>query len=422
MNARTQKIIGGIILLILLASFILITNYYTDIEKQGEQETQLRVKNIILFIGDGMGIGQIAVLKYRSLPNKTNIEKLSNVGLIATYSADSLVTDSAAVATAIATGFKTKNHMVGVLPNGSKVETVLELAESLNKSTGLVTTTRITHATPAAFASHVTSRYDENEIAVQMLESGVDILLGGGRKIMKEHLSLAESLGFKIIFNRTQFLTVGNAIKLLGLFAEDHMSYAIERNTTTEPSLAEMTKVAINILSRNGRGFFLMVEGGRIDHACHENNMTKLIEEMVEFDEAIGVALEYAKTRNDTIIIVTADHETGGLTILNPPTTNATEINYKWTTKEHTANPVPVYIWATQNISNLTFKDNTEIGKFLKELLTEKPKTPPKETITSTLARAISFLPQQFYMQNRDKISFYGFSALMPLSDSNPHI
>ena len=301
-----------------------------------EPTSKPHVKNVILMIGDGMGFEILTLARYYSLSILRSdlyifeVARLGSTGYVTTHSLDYLVTDSAAAGTALATGFKTNNGMISVLPNGMSLETVLERAQKLGKSVGLVTTTRITHATPAAFASHVVSRGMENEIAVQLIYHKVNVLLGGGlrhfipkevpgskRKDSRDLIKEAKALGYLIVRNRTQLLAVdpSRTRLLLGLFSLSHMAYEIDRKGTGQPSLAEMTKKAIEILSRDKDGFFLMVEGGRIDHACHANDAAAAIMDTLAFDEAVKVALDFAKRDGETLVIITADHDTGAPTL-----------------------------------------------------------------------------------------------------------
>ncbi len=294
------------------------------------------VKNIILLIGDGMGPTHIELTRLyaEKILGKdlamVEIMKNGNLAYMKTSSANKLVTDSAAAGTALATGYKTNNGMISVTPDGKAVETVLEVAQKLGKSTGLVTTTRITHATPAVFASHIDDRDKENEIAVMMLNHNVDVMLGGGlrhflpasdsrskRKDDKNLIKLAQEKGYKVVYNKDELkgVDVDKIGKLLGLFSLSHMAYEIDRASTNQPSLAEMTDKAIKILSKNPNGFFLMVEGGRIDHAAHANDAASVIHDTLAFDDAVRVALNFAKQNPDTLVIVTADHETGGIAL-----------------------------------------------------------------------------------------------------------
>lgn len=324
------------------------------------------VKNVIVMIGDGMGAQQIGLLEsyarlaphsvYINRGRQTGFSKFSKagkLGLSMTHPADSMVADSACSATQLASGAASRNGLIGIDANGNRVETVLELAKAHGKSTGLVSDTRITHATPAAFAAHQASRKRENEIAVDMLTSGnVDVMLSGGlrhwipatvnqnaavkqaikarintpglrlkskRKDQRNLLHEAESLGYTLAFNRSQL----NAAKLkhgklLGLFAYsgmlDGISHSQAQNVPNrqQPSLAEMTVKALDVLAQNPKGFFLMVEGGQIDWAGHNNDAGSLLHEMIKFDAAIEAVFQWVKNRTDTLVIITGDHETGG--------------------------------------------------------------------------------------------------------------
>ncbi|MEM4475711.1 MAG: alkaline phosphatase [Desulfurococcaceae archaeon] len=306
-------------------------------------------RNVILLIGDGMSYNHIfaTLLMHGSL----NLTLLNTTGIAFTYSADSIVTDSAAAATAMATGFRTLNVMVSMVEvNGVKtpVMTILELAKKLNMSTGLVTTTRVTHATPAAFAAHVLHRDMESAIATQLIENEVDVILGGGKTYFPQDLlEAAEQKGYTILFSRSELMNASiNATKLLGLFDDSHLPYVPQRPPHI-PSLLEMTIKAVEILERNPCGFFLMIEGGRIDHAAHDNKLDLVVAETREFDDVVGFTLLYAMGREDTLIVVIGDHETGGLTITkgNMPSTINLTFSVTWASRDHTAHPVPVFTY-----------------------------------------------------------------------------
>jgi len=297
---------------------------------------------IILLIGDGMGPEVVGLARdYARLVEERElwIEKIAADGHLAlahTRALGTLVTDSAAAGTALATGEKTLNKRISVNSSGKPLTTILELAKKDSRSTGLVSTTRLTHATPACFAAHIDHRDSENEIAEQMLDVGADVMLGGGlqhwiprgetasavagfptkskREDAMNLLKKAAEDGYHIATNREDMLAAGNAKKLLGLFAASHLPYALDRRPDDDgdvPSLAEMTKAALEMLSKNESGFFLMVEGGRIDHAAHANDVATMLADMMEFDEAVGVAYTFAKRQGRTAVFVTADHATG---------------------------------------------------------------------------------------------------------------
>ncbi|MCL6519360.1 MAG: alkaline phosphatase [Armatimonadetes bacterium] len=330
-------------------------------------------KNIILMIGDGMGIAQIALTRMTLEREHTTLkmDSMAYTALVKTHSANSTVTDSAAAGTALATGFKTNNGMVGVLPNGKVVQNIREAAAKLGKATGLVTTTTITHATPACFGAHIAKRGEEADIAPQLIENRIDVLLGGGRQVFipgsadgskrKDERNLiaeAKSAGYAIAENRKDLFAI-NAGKLLGLFQMGALTTELP-----EPSLAEMTAKAIEILSKDKDGFFLMVEGGQIDWKCHANDTQGMIKQLLDFDAAVGKALGFARKYKDTLVVVTADHETGGLSILGSEE-GSLDFTANWATKSHTGVNVLLLADGPGAESFRGLLDNTDVPKIL---------------------------------------------------------
>ncbi len=322
--------------------------------------------SIILFIGDGMGAEHREAGRWSAVGQSGQLamDTLSVTGELQTASADFSITDSAAAATAMATGVKTENGHIGVDPDEVVLETILEIAEGRGMATGLVTTVEVSHATPAAFAAHVPDRNMMVEIALQMIGSGVDVLLGGGeneflpttelgcdpgfpgeRTDGRNLITEAQTAGFTYVCDAAGLATVNTLTtdQLLGLFADEMMVRPFS------PTLTEMTRTAIEILSRNPQGFFLMVEGGQIDKAAHVNDGANVIGDVIGFDEAVQVGLDYAALNPDTLVIVTADHETGGMTtslssgaqgpFLMP---DSTPFYTSFSTGGHTADDVPV--------------------------------------------------------------------------------
>ena len=306
-------------------------------------------KNVILLIGDGMGQAQVTDARWEKAgenlgtyaTTRLSMDGMEQACTALTYSADSFIPDSASAGTAIACGEKTDNGVISqdataVFPgtSGKDLTSILELAEKSGRSSGVVTTTRITHATPAVFYAHTPNRDDEVSIADQLVKSKVDVAFGGGatefvpstvtdpfgkaglrtdgRNLMDE----ATGKGYKVITTSSEMASLSPSDhRVIGLFSSSHMAYEHDRaGTTTQPSLSQMTGSAIRILSQDRDGFFLMVEGGRIDHACHERRVLTQAEETLEFDNAVKIALDFAR-RTDTLVIVTADHETGGLAL-----------------------------------------------------------------------------------------------------------
>ncbi len=318
-------------------------------------------KNVILFIGDGMGpqaMG-LAMMYARNAPHSTvpgrrlNLEKLLNegvTGVALTHPAGFIVADSSSSATQIATGKKSLPGYVGLDAEGNAVETILEKAKRHGKSTGLVSDTRITHATPASFAAHIRSRGMEAAIADDLLRTQPDVMLSGGlrywlpadvndsrstayaavREILPSGFEIrsgrtdshdcvesARKLGYAVAFTRDD-MNRGAPERLLGLFAPSELPDAITvRKTMSDPgrripTLSEMARRAIELLSVSEEGFFLMVEAGQIDWAAHCNDAGRLLHEMLVFDDTLGRLLEWVSRRNDTLLIVMSDHETGG--------------------------------------------------------------------------------------------------------------
>lgn len=267
-------------------------------------------KNVIFLIGDGMGLAHVTLTDF--VFGDLNMMKMPYTGFASTYSNSNTITDSAAAGTALSTGFKTDNGMIGMTPDKKPAETLLEKGIKLGKKTGMVTTTAITHATPACFTAHVEKRYFQRDIAEQQAKSDFNVLFGGGKKYMEKNYDSAKKHGFEIV-NTSKELMNAHSDKVMGIFAKDHMNYSLDR-TADEPSLALMTRKAIELLSKdNDKGFFLVVEGGRIDHAAHSNDPIGVIYDTKAFDKAVGEAMSYANLNKDTLVVVTADHETGGL-------------------------------------------------------------------------------------------------------------
>lgn len=291
-------------------------------------------KNVILLIGDGMGPSQVgAAWLYSTRVLHKDLRmveamKAGRTGYIVNDTADSMVTESAAAAAQIATGVKMYARALSMGADGkTPVKTILEMARERGMATGLVTTSGITDATPGAFAAHVAHRSDEASVADQQLKGGVDILMGGrkqfflpeaaggkrkdGRNLLEE----ARAAGYAVVGTAGE-LQRAEGQKILGLFNMGNMAYDIDRSKTEEPSLASMAAKTLDVLSRSPKGFFAMIEGGRIDHASHRNDAAATIQDTLAFDAAVGVALDFQRQHPDTLVIVTADHETGGMALI----------------------------------------------------------------------------------------------------------
>jgi len=308
-------------------------------------------KNVILFIGDGFGAGQMALgIRYARVVEgrELNLEQLmddGNTGYALASPYESQVTDSAAAASQLATGVKARNETLSLSSSGDRAETILEWAEGRGLATGLVTNMRLSHATPAAFAAHFISRYEpESAILDQMLfEHDVDVLLGGGARALVpagrrvseflpdipaeldgdsnrrddlDRISEASDKGYTIVSDRTALAQAsGDATKLLGLFAASNLPYVVDTRAMSldgVPSLTDSTTAALEVLARSDAGFFLMVEAGRIDYGGHDNDAGAMLHEILDFDAALGAGIAFQRAHPETLIIVTADHGTGG--------------------------------------------------------------------------------------------------------------
>ncbi|MFN3534594.1 MAG: alkaline phosphatase, partial [Desulfatiglandales bacterium] len=313
--------------------------------------------NLIFVVGDGMPLGVIramheistGVLKKEGT-NFYNLTKQSGIalGYVGTKSLSSIVTDSAPASTAWATGSKTANKMLASLPDGRPLKTIMELLKEQGYACGLVTTTRVTHATPAAWVSHQMDRDAEDEVALDYLRFKPEVLLGGGskhfdREMRKDKRDLfAEfiGVGYDIVKDRQSLLSedlISSDKKLLGTFNRSHISYYVDRVNNPElgarqPSLAEMTTVALKKLSKYPKGFILQVEAGRIDHASHSNDAWGAIMDTVELDNTLGVINRFLGVNPNTLVIVTSDHGNSGWGIngTGPEYNDATEALKKY--------------------------------------------------------------------------------------------
>ena len=317
--------------------------------------------NIILCIGDGTGVEQIKVGGWFKGTNLC-FEGWTNSARVTTCSASSAITDSAAGATAMATGHKVKNGVLSVAIPGDRHElkTFLEHAKDMGKRTGLVTTTRVTDATPGAFGAHALSRTNYNQIAADYMErSRPDVILGGGRTGMS--VTGAVAAGYVVVTNRAELLALNtaNEARVSGQFGSGDMPYE-QDGMGTLPHLSDMAGVALRVLEHGTNGFFLLVEGGLIDHACHINDVGRCVREVAEFDNAVQTVLNWCSNRTDTLVLVTADHETGGLTAR---TNNGMGANpaVAWKTTGHTATNVGIWARGPNAEAVAGVLDNTDV-------------------------------------------------------------
>lgn len=318
-----------------------------------------QVQNVILLIGDGMGIAQITAARIAmedGAYSRLNLDTMPYTGFSINFSTDSVVTDSAAAATALATGFRTENKRIATLPDGTPVKSILLLAKEAGLSTGIVATVKVTDATPAAFVVNANSRSFEKDIAEAMIKTGVDVLMGGGSDLFgvnpftreprnRSLVNDARAAGYTYVhdWEGLMNLEITPDLKILGLFMGGDMSFELTR-FHIEPSIEEMTGRALEVMSQNPQGFFLMVEGSRIDRAGHSNSPAEMIGDLLAFDRAVGIALAYAQEQPGTLVVVTADHETGGFGITSG-SPSGDMVNYGWLSTGHTGTMVPIYAY-----------------------------------------------------------------------------
>ncbi len=333
-----------------LSTFLVLTTLFTScVSVQVKENTVSNIsseikkpKNIILLIGDGMGLSQVSAAIYYK-DGKPNFERFSTIGLSKTSSGSDLVTDSAAGATVFSVGVKTYNGAIGVDKDTIAVPTIVEQLSKRGLSTGIVATSSIQHATPASFYAHVKSRRMYEEITEFAPNSGVNFFAGGGlkffnkRKDGKDLLAEMKANGYKVTTDQLPQAPVEQ--KELILLAEDGMPKMSEGRGDFLPNA---TKLALEKLSKNEKGFFLMVEGSQIDWGGHDNDADYLIQELMDFDKTLGVALDFAKQNGETLIIVTADHETGGFTLASDGS-DYSKIKPSFSTPGHSATMVPVF-------------------------------------------------------------------------------
>lgn len=343
-----------------------------------------RPRSTIIFIGDGMGFGQVTAARIKAVgrDGRLFMERMPSTGIVVTHSDSNLVPDSAACGTALACGVKTANGVVGQTAE-ARTMSILEAARQKGMRTGLVATSSITDATPAAFVAHVTSRKMEALIAEQILTARVNVLFGGGRQFFlpksqpgskrsdqNDLIRTAEASGYLYIETAEQLRCV-RADHVLGLFALGGLT-----TLAPEPTLAELTKTAIGLLDTDRKGllaakpgFFLMVEGSQIDSGCHENDPNKMARQLVLFDQAVQTGLAFALRDRHTLVIVTADHETGGLVIAGDQAKRSLALGLKWTSKNHSGLPVPLYAFGPGSQRLVGVHDNTDIPKIVARLL-----------------------------------------------------
>lgn len=330
-----NKILAVFVSIVTLFSGVFFGTGFEDIDP-GDQE---QVKNVILFIGDGMGDNHLELTKQMlgidlamdTFPYRGHSKTRSMTG----------ITDSAAGATALSCGVRTEDSYVGVywldpLMTYSVPTNITEIAHSHGMRTGVVTTDTVTGATPSGFTVHVKSRDDKEDIMAQQIRSYVDILWGGCDQRFNK--ATAEANGFTVVQNKDEMDALENGTKTFGQFSGEMWN---STTGTDAPTLSQMTEKAISLLDNDENGFFLMVEGAHIDKHADDNDADKTVLAVQELDKAVAVALDFAKNDGNTMVVVTADHETGGLVEKNG--------TYKFTTKQHTLKNVPLLVYGSNS-------------------------------------------------------------------------
>lgn len=335
-----------------------------------KNKTQESPKNIILLIGDGMGLSQISIANfYKEGPS--NFERFPVVGLIKTTSLTHRITDSGAAATAFASGIKAFHQAIGVDKDSLAVETIVEQLNKRKFATGLVVTKIIVHATPAAFFAHVPYRYDYNDIAPWLVSSEIDFIAGGGLKYFrsgKAGRNLLQEFAVKgYAIDTTGLPSRTDARKHLILLAETDLPW---KNEGRGDYLKNATHLAIEKLNKNDNGFFLMVEGSLIDTAAHDGELEFLIGEQLDFDETIGAVLDFAIKDGETLVIVTADHETGAFALAMGDH-DYNKIKPTIYSGDHSATMVPVFAFGPGAEKFGGVYENTEIYHKIMALLSE---------------------------------------------------
>ena len=325
-------------------------------------------KKVIMMIGDGMGVSQVFA-GLTANGGHLFLDNFKQVGFSKTQSSDNYITDSAAGGTALSAGIKTYNGAIAVDQDTVAVKTILEMAEEKGLSTGLVSTSAITHATPASYIAHQGSRGSYEDIAADFLKTDIDVFIGGGYKHFAERadkrdlIKELQSKGYQVLRNMDEIAQVKSG-KLAGLTADEHNAVYPKR----EMDLPRSTQTALSILDQNRKGFFIMIEGSQIDWGGHQNNTGYIVNEMLDFDRAIGKALEFAAADGETLIVITADHETGGLALAGGNMKTGM-VKGAYTTAGHSAVMVPVFAYGpgAQNFTGIM--ENTDIAKNIMKLL-----------------------------------------------------
>ncbi len=361
-----------LIFIFLGALFLLSCSRNNDnVELKPVNDNSSNGRNIIFMIGDGMGLAQISAARTVN-GDELNILRCKHIGLVSTRAADKYVTDSGASGTAYSCGEKVNFYTLGIDTEGNPLTNIFEIISPLGFSTGLITTDRITGATPAAFYAHQPDRFKFELIALDILHKDIDFFAGGGRDNFdnrSDSLNLIDSL------TAEKYQVVTNLSGIEGDKKVAALLYAGEPPKMSEnrgDMLSSALTVALNRLSRSEKGFFIMAEGAQIDWAGHDNDQEYLLKEMADFDKAVGVALDFAQTDGNTLVVILADHETGGYALVDGDAASNTVVG-EFVSNQHTGIMVPVFAYGpgAENFTG-TYENNEVFYKFLNFLGVKK--------------------------------------------------
>ena len=356
----------------------------------GCTEKEPEVKNIIFMIGDGMGLAQASLTQIENKYAPTAFDRAQNVALQKTYSANNRVTDSAASGTALATGYKTNNSTLGQTPDGTPVESIIAKAEKVGYASGVVVTCYVNHATPAAFYAHRENRNDNEGIITDFMASDLDVVFGGGTRFFNEHFTKQnknyvdelKAKGYNVLSEQSEMASVSEG-NVVGLFAETNIPLMRNgRGDYLPKATAKALEILTNNVEKQGKeGFVLMIEGSQIDGEGHGNNIEGVLAETRDFAAAMNVAMDYADAHPGTLVVVTGDHETGGLSIPSNKTDFTlpeSGISYGFSTTGHTGIMLPVYLYGTGADRINGIMDNTELSQALQRMIGVWEEAPAK--------------------------------------------
>ncbi|MBR6458240.1 MAG: alkaline phosphatase [Bacteroidales bacterium] len=335
-----------------------------DIVSVAEPAQDAEIRNVILMIGDGMGLEHVScawVLNH----GKLNLDNFPFTGISRTYCTDNLITDSGAGGTALASGHKTAESHVGVAPDGSDLPSVLVKARGLGKLTGVAVTCHFADATPCDFCCHNAERYEQEDLIADYAECGVDYLAGGGldwfttkRTDGRDITAEMAAAGYNVALDEAALMGAG--LPVVGILSPDNLPVALERGDLFRRMVAR----GLELLSAGPDGFVMMIEGSCIDDGLHENDLPKAMEEILDFDRTIGDVLEWAAADGHTLVVVTADHNTGAVTLQDGDIAEG-RIGVAFGNEGHNGIAVPVYAWGPGSSAFTGIRENAEWGQLI---------------------------------------------------------